>query len=92
MKNLEKVLKAFANIKRLQIIELLLEHDRLSLIQLSKELRLSYRSTSKHVRKLYECDILDRESVQGEVRYSINRSLPKPAKSMLELVRETRLL
>ena len=86
MKEFEKLLKAFANKKRLEIIALLLAQRRMSVREIRKELNLAYRSTSKHLRKLYERDIVDREFAHGEAVYYLSKTLSSASKKIIELL------
>ena len=86
MKEFEKLLKAFANKKRLEIIALLLAQRRMTLREIRKGLNLAYRSTSKHLRNLYERDIVDREFVHGEAVYYLSKTLSATSKKIIELL------
>ena len=90
MKELEKTLKVFANKRRLEIVALLMEHRKLPLNDIRRALRLSYRSTSKHIRRMYECNIVEREFVHGEIHYFLNQGVSKQCKRILDLIEEER--
>ena len=51
-KKLERIIKGFANHKRLQIIVLLKEKPELSVEEISERLRMNYENASDHIRKL----------------------------------------
>lgn len=53
-----KILKALANEKRLAILRLLEKNPNLSVIQIAKEIDLHFKSTSKHLQKLSEADLI----------------------------------
>lgn len=69
--DIEKVLKALANKRRLQIISLLLQNKRLSVAKISESMNLSYKSTSKHLQTLSNVKIVEREQESLQVYYSI---------------------
>ncbi len=87
MKELEKIMKAFANKKRLEILQFLLSQERCSLGDIRKHIHASYRGTSKHLRRLYECDLIDREITQGEAYYFLSKTMPEAGKHILKIVR-----
>lgn len=51
-RKLERVIKGFANHRRLQILELLKKKPELSVDDIAKELDMNYQNTSDHIRKL----------------------------------------
>ena len=51
-KKLERIIKGFANHKRLQIIVLLKEKPELSVEEISERLCMNYENASDHIRKL----------------------------------------
>ena len=68
MKNLEKIFKGLANRRRLSIIKLLSTGKEFSVAEISDRIKLSFTSTSKHLRILNQLDILDRRQ-EGLVVY-----------------------
>lgn len=73
---LTKCLKALANGRRLRLLQELLRARELTVGDLSGRIKLSYRSTSKHLLKLAECDLIDRDQRSSEVHCSVNRQHP----------------
>lgn len=71
-KQLEKLFKILANKKRLDIIFLLYQKKKMPSVDIAKTIRLSRKSTSKHLRMLYSVDYLEREYIGFEVYYSIS--------------------
>jgi len=49
---LERIVKGFANHRRLQILNLLEKEPELSVEDISKKLNIGYQNTSDHIRKL----------------------------------------
>lgn len=49
---LERIVKGFANHRRIEILELLSKEPELSVIKISERLNMEYENASDHVRKL----------------------------------------
>lgn len=58
---LEKTLKAIASRRRFAILKALSTKKELSVTTLSKQIKLSFRSTSKHLSVLYAVGLVDKE-------------------------------
>ena len=71
MKELEKVLKALANKRRLAILQFLKNRKEATVGEISETIRLSFRSTSRHLAVLSNADILEKEQRSTEVYYRI---------------------
>ncbi len=71
MKEVARVLKALANERRLKILKLLFEKGSLSVGDTSYEIRLSFRSTSRHLILLERAGLLARKQIKTSVFYSI---------------------
>ena len=75
LKNLEKIFKGLANRRRLHVIQFLLRKKEASVSDIAEEIRLSFKSTSKHLRVLRQLDILDNRQEQLRVFYRVSSSL-----------------
>lgn len=75
-KELEKILKALANSRRLSIIRLLKKRKEVAVGDIAKEIKLSFRATSRHIIILASADILEKEQRSVQVFYRISRNLP----------------
>lgn len=51
-RSLERVVKGFANHRRIEILELLLKKPELSVADISEELNVNFKTTSEHIRRL----------------------------------------
>ncbi|MCR4328382.1 MAG: winged helix-turn-helix domain-containing protein [Patescibacteria group bacterium] len=51
-RRLERIIKGFANHRRLEIFELLKKKPELSVEEIADELRMNYQNASDHIRKL----------------------------------------
>lgn len=71
MKELEKTLKALANRRRLAILKHLKDNPGASVGEIARAIKLSFKSTSKHLSKLTAADILDRDQKGLSMFYRI---------------------
>ena len=76
MKELEKVLKALANERRLKILKILKKNSELSVGEVAEEIGLSFRSTSRHLNLLYRAGILEPVRKANLVEYQIAKPAP----------------
>ena len=70
---LERVLKALANKRRLMIVRLLLAKRKVSVSDIADHLKLSMAATSRHLRQLAGADLVDTEQINTTVNYSLVR-------------------
>ncbi|MDP2631910.1 MAG: winged helix-turn-helix domain-containing protein [Candidatus Uhrbacteria bacterium] len=82
MEQLEKILKAFASQRRLSLLRILKMNPCIFVDDIAREIGLSYRSTSKHLRILYDAGIIDRWQNGFGVVYSV-RGTQNPVSTML---------
>jgi DNA-binding transcriptional ArsR family regulator len=82
-KDLEKILKALANKRRLTIIQYLKKKRSATVSSVASEIKLSFKSTSKHLNILFSADIVDREQKKLQKFYSLSNSLPNFIKHIL---------
>lgn len=85
----EKVYKALANRRRLVILLYLQKHGQASVTKLSEHLRISFRSTSKHLQILRQMDIVGSEQIRLEQYYSLIKPLHPFVQQALEHVSPT---
>ncbi|MBI2355698.1 MAG: helix-turn-helix transcriptional regulator [Candidatus Doudnabacteria bacterium] len=83
MKELENILKALANRRRLYILQFLKIEREASVQEVARAIRLSFKATSKHLNILARADLLEREQRNLNVFYSINSKLRPFVKSLL---------
>jgi DNA-binding transcriptional ArsR family regulator len=75
-KEFTRCLKALANERRVRILQELLEGMPLDVDALARRLKLSYKSTAKHVAQLERCDFLQRVHYGNQVIYRVNVQHP----------------
>lgn len=73
MKELERILKALGNKRRLAILQFLKKKKEATVSELAEAIKLSFRSTSRHLSILSAVDILERQQRGTEVYYWISR-------------------
>ena len=75
MKNLERLLKALANKRRLEIVRSLKHNKELSVGEIADLIKLSIKATSKHLSVLYNVDIVDKEQRSLQMFYKLSNNL-----------------
>ncbi|MBI2888604.1 MAG: winged helix-turn-helix transcriptional regulator [Candidatus Liptonbacteria bacterium] len=78
MKELERSLKALANRRRLAILKYIKRNGEASVGEIADEISLSFKATSKHLRVLGACDILECNQRSSQMFYKLASS-QKPA-------------
>ena len=68
----EKILKAVANARRLKILSFLKKNREATVGAVAEQIKLSFKSTSRHLALLYSAGILDKEQRGIEVYYSLS--------------------
>jgi DNA-binding transcriptional ArsR family regulator len=79
----ERVLKALANRRRLAIVQYLSNREHASVGNIANEIKLSFKSTSHHLRLLAAADILEKEQTSTSIFYSLHRPLAVILKTVL---------
>ncbi|MDP1729489.1 MAG: metalloregulator ArsR/SmtB family transcription factor [archaeon] len=83
MKQYEKILKALANKRRLEIIKYLKDKKEATVGDIVEHIKLSFKATSKHLAVLYGADILEKEQRSSSCFYSVASKLSTIAKSVV---------
>ena len=86
MKNLEKILKALANRRRLAILKYLKDHGQAPVGEIAHEINLSFKATSKHLGILTNVDILEREQQSSQMFYRLIAGQKPPAQRIISLL------
>ncbi len=82
-KNLEKILKAVANKRRLAILDYLSKEKIVNVGGIAEHINLSFKSTSRHLAVFRATDIVDREQIGLENFYSISKDMPEVVKQIM---------
>lgn len=80
-----KILKALANIKRLEILKLLEKQENLFVTEIAQEIALHFKSTSKHLQKLVEAGLLSSTKHGFRLRHNLLAKTNKLLKSIEKL-------
>lgn len=83
MRHHEKILKALANRRRLEIVKYLKDKKRANVGDIAEHIKLSFKSTSRHLAVLSGADLLEKEQKSLLVFYSITPKLPHLAKLVI---------
>ncbi|HEY4715157.1 MAG TPA: metalloregulator ArsR/SmtB family transcription factor [Candidatus Paceibacterota bacterium] len=75
MKEYEKILKALANRRRLEILKHLKDKGRATVGELAEKIKLSFKSTSRHLSILSAINIVDKDQLGLSMIYFINPKL-----------------
>ena len=83
MKEYEKLFKAFANRRRLQIIKYLKTEKEATVGEVAEHIKLSFKSTSKHLLMLLHAGVVEKEQRSLSAFYSIVPHLPPLARNIV---------
>ncbi len=86
MKELEKILKALANKRRLAILKFLKQTREAAVGEIAEEIRLSFRATSKHLNILAAVDLVERDQRSLQVMYRLSSHLKPAAAKIVHLL------
>lgn len=83
-RQMERIVKGFANHRRLQILELLKSEPELSLGEIGEKLNIGLKTASEHVRRLAMAGLVLKRNEGNYVRHA----LTKRSKSILVFLRK----
>jgi DNA-binding transcriptional ArsR family regulator len=75
-KDLERLLKALANGRRLTLLSILRSTKEMSVGSAAKKIKLSFKSTSKHLATLAAVGLLEKEQRNVSVYYRLAGNIP----------------
>lgn len=82
-REIEKIVKGFANHRRIEILFLLNRKPELSVMEISDNLKSDFKNISAHISKMYTAGLLVKRSMGS----SVCHKLTKRGKSILQFVR-----
>lgn len=82
----EKILKALANRRRLKIVKYLEKNKKASVTELAEYLKLSFKSTSRHLAVLKSADIVESEQVSLTCFYRLTEPVSPLISQLLSIV------
>ena len=68
---MERIVKGFANHRRLEILDLLNKEPELSVVEIAERLNLGYENASDHVRKLAIAGLVMKRNHANAVRHKL---------------------
>ena len=68
---LERVVKGFANHRRLEILELLAKKPELSVFDIAEELNINFKTAPEHIRRLAIAGLVLKRSDANSVRHKL---------------------
>jgi len=83
MNNLEKILKALANRRRLAVLKYIKNNKEAPVAEIAKAIHLSFKSTSRHLGILKAADILERDQRGLQMFYYISKNLDSSARHII---------
>jgi DNA-binding transcriptional ArsR family regulator len=86
VKQAERILKAVANKRRLAVIKFLSRTEQSSVGSIAEEIKLSFKSTSRHLSILFNADILERKQTSTTVLYRLVRPLSPILKTLISIL------
>lgn len=86
IKKLERILKALANRRRLNILKYLKKEKEAYVGDIADKINLSFKSTSKHLSILFLADVVEKEQRNLQVFYRLSENLESTAKYIVSIV------
>lgn len=85
-KELESDLKALANRRRLAIVRFIKKKKEASVGDIADEIKLSLKSTSRHLAVLFSAGLLEREQRSLQVFYRTASDIPEPVRRVVSFL------
>lgn len=79
-KEIERILKALANRRRLSIVKFLKKKGEKTVGDIAGDIKISFKATSKHLGVLYAVNIVEKEQRSLQVFYKLSSQLHPIAK------------
>ena len=80
---MERLLKAFANRRRLAIVRFLKKGKEASVGDIAETIHLSFKATSKHLGILTAANVLDRDQRSLQMFYRLSNDIPALARTLI---------
>lgn len=90
IKNIEKILKTLGNRRRLAIIKYLIREKEANVANISENINLSFKSTSKHLSILKQLDIVDSRQQSLNVFYRLSEIRSKLVRDIINYISNSR--
>ena len=86
-KELERVIKALANSRRIAIVRHVMRRREVSVGDIAEAIRLSLWATSRHLSRLYAAGILEKEQRSLQMFYRIADDIPTHASKLIAILK-----
>lgn len=70
-RQLERIVKGFANHRRIQMLELLEKEPELSVLEIAEELKINFKTASEHIRRLAISGLVMKRSDGSYIRHKL---------------------
>ena len=70
-RNLERIERGFSNHRRIQILDLLEKYPELSVLEVSRELKVNFKTIAEHIRRLAIADLVAKRNDYRDVRHTL---------------------
>jgi len=81
-----EIFKGLANKNRVKIADLLSHNQQMSVTELSDELEISFKNTSRNLRILSNLEIVDYKGTKDRVYYFLNPKLKREVKEVFKIM------
>ena len=71
-RQLERIVKGFANHRRIQILQLLSDSPELSVTEISEKLKINFKTASEHIRRLAIAGLVLKRNQGANVRHKLS--------------------
>lgn len=71
-RQLERIVKGFANHRRIEILELLAKQPELSVVEITEKLKINFKTGSEHIRRLAIAGLVIKRSAGNFVRHKLS--------------------
>jgi len=72
LRQLERLVKGFANHRRIEILGLLERQPELSVFEIARELKVNFKTISEHIRRLAIAGLVLKRSAGNNVRHKLS--------------------
>ena len=71
--DLERIVKGFANHRRIEILELLVKRPELSVAEIADKVKSNFKTTSEYIRKMAIAGLLMKRSDSKNIRHKLTK-------------------
>jgi len=71
--DLERIVKGVANHRRIEILEILVKKPEMSVAEVADKLKLNFKTTSEHIRKMAISGLLMKRSDSKSIRHKLTK-------------------